>query len=259
MKRGRPGGRSDHLGQYRLRRASRFKDFRRHGNVFGTVCPFERSHVLRHRIHHDQLRYRHGLPPGVSRATGAAMIMCANLTRSRMRRQKAAVYNWASGHAVQIRAVGDTTQYGRCGLQCSCPLSASTMLTRLLRTALPVALGATFGLQTAHADIYTWVDAAGSINVSNLAPPDDVHVTKVMHASASAAATGDEPARDTTRLAEMRALAERVRQLEDEVESARRQVPPPVDSRVVPMPPMVQYVVNPAPALAQYPVVEAPP
>jgi len=187
------------------------------------------------------------------------MIMCANLTRSRMRRQKAAVSNWASGHAVQIRAVGDTTQYGRCGLQCSCPLSASTMLTRLLRTALPVALGATFGVQTAHADIYTWVDAAGSINVSNLAPPDDVRVTKVMHASASAAATGDEPARDTTRLAEMRALAERVRQLEDEVESARRQVPPPVDSRVVPMPPMVQYVVNPAPALAQYPVVEAPP
>ena len=132
------------------------------------------------------------------------------------------------------------------------------MLTRLLRTALPVALGATFGLQTAHADIYTWVDAAGSINVSNLAPPDGVHVTRLMHAGAPAAAIGDQTARDTTRQAEMRALAERVRQLEDEVESVRRQLPPPVDYRPVPLPPVVQYV-NPAPPLTQYAVIEAPP
>ena len=154
-------------------------------------------------------------------------------------------------------AAEDTTQCGRCGLQCSGRLSASTMLTAFLRIALPVALAGAFGLQTARADIYTWVDASGSINVSNLAPPDGVHVTKVMRASA--AATGDQPARDARRQAETQALAERVRQLEDEVELARRQVPPPVDYRPVPLPPVVQYIVNPAPPLTQYAVIGAPP
>jgi len=133
------------------------------------------------------------------------------------------------------------------------------MLTPLLRIALPVALAGAFGLQTARADIYTWVDASGSINVSNLAPPDGVRVTKILHASAPSGATGDEPARETTRQAEMRALAERVRQLEDEVELARRQVPPPVDYRPVALPPVVQYIVNSPPPLTQYAVVEAPP
>ena len=133
------------------------------------------------------------------------------------------------------------------------------MVKRFFRITLPVALAGVLGFQTADADIYTWVDAAGSINVSNLAPPDGVHVTRVMHASAPAAATGDQPVRDTTRQAEMRALAERVRQLEDEVESARRQLPPPVDSRMVPMPPIIQYIVNPAPPLTQYAVIDAPP
>ena len=131
------------------------------------------------------------------------------------------------------------------------------MLTRLLRIALPVALAGTFGLQRAHADIYTWVDASGSINVSNLAPPDGVRVTKVMHASAPTAA--EEAARDATRQAETQALAERVRQLEDEIELARRQVPPPADYRPAPLPPVIQYIVNPAPALTQYAVIEAPP
>jgi hypothetical protein len=131
------------------------------------------------------------------------------------------------------------------------------MLTRFLRMALPVALAGTFGLQCAHADIYTWVDASGSTNVSNLAPPDGVRVTKVMHASAPAAA--DEAVRDATRQAETQALAERVRQLEDEVELARRQVPPPADYRPLPLPPVVQYIVNAAPQLTQYAVTETPP
>jgi hypothetical protein len=131
------------------------------------------------------------------------------------------------------------------------------MLTRFLHVALPVALAGTFGLQPAQADIYTWVDASGSINVSNLAPPDGVHLTKVMRASAPAAA--DEAVRDAARQAETQALAERVRQLEDEVDLARRQVPPPVDYRPVPLPPVVQYIVNAAPQLTQYAVTEAPP
>ena len=62
------------------------------------------------------------------------------------------------------------------------------MVTLLLRASLPAILAGTFGLQLAHADIYTWVDASGSINVSNVAPPEGVRVTSVMHESAPAIA-----------------------------------------------------------------------
>lgn len=118
------------------------------------------------------------------------------------------------------------------------------MLAPVLRVALPVALAGTFGLQTAHADIYTWVDASGSINVSNLAPPDDARVIRVMHESAPAA--GD----DAARLAQ--ALAERVKQLEREVELSKRALPPPPDYAPnyapnyapIPAAPTVQYTVQ---------------
>jgi hypothetical protein len=129
----------------------------------------------------------------------------------------------------------------------------SIMLTRVLRAALPAFLASAFGLQPAHADIYTWVDASGSINVSNVAPPDGVRVSKVTHESAPADA-----AREAARLAEVQALAERVRQLEDEVAFARRPMPPPMEYRTPPAPPVVQYFFNAAPSPAQYPVDMAP-
>lgn len=132
------------------------------------------------------------------------------------------------------------------------------MLIRVLRIALLIALGGTFGLQHAHADIYTWVDASGSINVSNLAPPDGVRVTSIMRASAPAA-MGDETARDAARQAKTRALEDRVRQLESEVELARREVPPPVEYRPIPAPPVVQYIVEPPPVFVQYAVSAPPP
>ena len=135
----------------------------------------------------------------------------------------------------------------------------SIMLTRLLRASLPAVLAGTFGLQLAHADIYTWVDASGTINVSNLAPVEGVRVINVMHASAPATATRDDAARDAARQAEVQALAERVRQLEDEAELARRQVPPQVEYRAIPAPPVMQYVVDLAPPPAQYAVNVAPP
>ena len=87
--------------------------------------------------------------------------------------------------------------------------------TRLLRAALPVVLAGTFGLQPAHADLYTWVDASGGVNVSNLAPPEGVRITNVIPASPTATHDAREAARD----AEVQALTKRVRQLEDEVES----------------------------------------
>jgi hypothetical protein len=128
------------------------------------------------------------------------------------------------------------------------------MLTPVLRAALPAVLASTFGLPLAHADIYTWVDASGNINISNLEPPEGVRVSKVTHESAPAAA-----AREAARLAEVQALAERVRQLEDEVEFARRPMPPPMEYRGLPAPPVVQYFVNAAPPPVQYPVDMAPP
>jgi len=95
------------------------------------------------------------------------------------------------------------------------------MPTRLLRATLPVVLAGTFWLQPAHADVYTWVDASGGVNVSNLAPPEGVRITNVIVASAPKATTRDDSARETARDAEVQALTKRVRQLEDEVEPQR--------------------------------------
>jgi hypothetical protein len=131
------------------------------------------------------------------------------------------------------------------------------MRTRLLRASLPAVLAGTFGLQLAHADIYTWVDASGTMNVSNLAPPEGVRVAKVMHSSAPATATRADAARDAAHQGEVQALAERVRQLEDEVELARRQAPPQSEYRSIPAPPVVQYFVMPPPP-PQYAVNPAP-
>jgi uncharacterized protein DUF4124 len=125
------------------------------------------------------------------------------------------------------------------------------MIARALRAALPAILAGTLGVQVAHADIYTWVDASGAINVSNLAPPDGVRVTKILHASAPETVAREDAARDAARQVEAQALAERVRQLEDEVAFAERQAPPRVDYPPVPAPPVVQYIVEPAPPLMQ--------
>jgi hypothetical protein len=121
------------------------------------------------------------------------------------------------------------------------------MRTFLLRASLPAILAGTFGLQLAHADIYTWVDASGSVNVSNLAPPDGVRVASVLHESAPAAAARAEAAREAARHAEVQTLAERVRQLED-IELIKGQAPPLADYRAIPPPPVIQYVVVPPPA-----------
>jgi hypothetical protein len=126
------------------------------------------------------------------------------------------------------------------------------MLTRLLWASLPAVLAGTIGMQSARADMYTWVDSSGSINVSNIAPPDGVHVTSVSKPSAQELAARDAAARDAARQAEVQALSDRVRQLEDEVQLGNRQAPPQVEYRPVPPPPMMmQYAPSPMPA-AQY-------
>jgi len=63
------------------------------------------------------------------------------------------------------------------------------------------------------------VDASGGINVSNLAPPEGVRITNVIVASAPKTMPRDDAAREAARDAKVQALAERVRQLENQVES----------------------------------------
>lgn len=126
------------------------------------------------------------------------------------------------------------------------------MLTRLLWTLLPAMLASAMIVQPAYADVYTWVDRSGSINVSNLAPPDGAHVTNVIHASPEEIAAREAAVREAARQAEVQALAERVRQLEGEVHLASLPPPPLVQYRAAPQPPMVQYIADPTPPAMQY-------
>jgi len=122
------------------------------------------------------------------------------------------------------------------------------MSTYLLGRALPALLAFACGLPVAHAEIYTWTDASGRVNLSNLTPPDGVKVTRVVHESAPKAAPvtpRQEVARDTLRDAEVQVLAERVRQLQYEVELAKRPAPQPVEYRGPPAPPIIQYFAQP--------------
>lgn len=128
---------------------------------------------------------------------------------------------------------------------------ASTMFTRFLSASMPVLLAGTLGLPLAHADIFTWVDAYGTINVSNLPPPDGVAVTKVTHEVPSTPARED-AARAVAQQSEVRALEARVGQLEGELEMATRQAPPPPMAYApAPAPPVIQYF-DFAPPAMQY-------
>ena len=129
------------------------------------------------------------------------------------------------------------------------------MSTHLLRKALLSLLAFACALPVVHADIYTWTDDTGRVNLSNLTPPEGVKVTRVVRESAPKAAPREEPARDALRDAEVQALAERVRQLQYEVELAKRPVPQQVEYRPMPAPPIIQYFAPPEP---QY-VAAAPP
>jgi len=118
----------------------------------------------------------------------------------------------------------------------------------LLRAAWVAGLACSVGAGFAHADMYTWVDPTGRVNVSNLPPPDDVRVTSVTHEIAQKVAARSDAARDAAREAELQILSDRVRQLEREVELASRPVPPPVmQSAVVMQWTPVQYQIEVAP------------
>lgn len=121
----------------------------------------------------------------------------------------------------------------------------------LLRPAIAAILAGALGMPLAHADVYTWTDASGRLNVSNIAPPEGVRVSRVVHEDPSRVWPATPP-RDAAREAEMQALTDRVAELQDEVDRAQRQPPAPVVAyRAVAAAPPVQVTVNvvpPAPA-----------
>jgi hypothetical protein len=119
------------------------------------------------------------------------------------------------------------------------------MATYLRPEALAFLVAIAFGSQFAHADIYTWVDASGSTNVSNVSPPEGVRVTRVTHENPQPTVRA-QPARDAMHDAEIQALSERVRQLQREVELARAYAPP------LPQP-MAYPAIPPAPSPAYAP------
>src|SRR6478672_6987900 len=101
------------------------------------------------------------------------------------------------------------------------------------------------GISPASADIYTWTDAGGRVNISNLAPPEGARVTSVLHEAPKPARS---QAVETAPQPDVRALAERVMQLESELDLARRQPPPTVVYAAAP--PQPQYSAQPIPQYA---------
>lgn len=121
---------------------------------------------------------------------------------------------------------------------------ASIMYPHLARTTLVALLA--LGPSIACADVYTWTDASGRLNVSNLAPPDGVRVDSIIREEAPKVTPAAAAAREAARNAQLQALNERVAQLQDEVDRAK-QAPPVVYHAAPPSPP-VQVTVNVMPS-----------
>lgn len=122
------------------------------------------------------------------------------------------------------------------------------MPTHLLATALAFALVCIFAQRPAEAEIYTWVDAQGRLNVGNLAPPNDARVTRVVRETPSN--PYNDAARAAAQAAEVEALAQRVDQLQAQLHAAARTAPPLPQVVVVQAPAPAPYVVeSPAPPM----------
>ena len=134
------------------------------------------------------------------------------------------------------------------------------MNDRLLRRwSLVLVLVATLGASLAQADVYNWTDASGRLNVSNVAPPDGVRVTRVIHENPPRVSPGASAARASAQAAEVQALTERVVQLEGEIERAQAPAAPAyrVVAAPIPPPPPVQVNVTVLPQAASAPTYPA--
>jgi hypothetical protein len=126
------------------------------------------------------------------------------------------------------------------------------------RAQLAVPIAVVVGLACAplaRADVYTWTDKSGVTNISNLPPPDGSRVVSVTRTAPKDPAQ-EAALREAAREAELRALNDRVQQLQNEVEQVRREpAPTPVvlQPQYTPAPaaPYVIVVPSPAPAYPQ--------
>lgn len=117
------------------------------------------------------------------------------------------------------------------------------MFQRLAPSLVMIVLAAAVSVAPARADIYTWVDAKGVTNVSNLAPPEGVSVKNI------APSPPKDPAREAAvreaaqHEAEMQALNERLAQMQFALEQSGRAAYPPMAYA----PPPTVVVVQPPP------------
>jgi hypothetical protein len=130
----------------------------------------------------------------------------------------------------------------------------TTMFGRA-HAAVLIAIAGTMYPLSAFADMYVWTDKAGVTNVSNLPPPEGTRIQSVTYAAPKDAAQ-EAAFREAMRQAEMRALNERVQQLQAAVEQARRDPPAPtivVAQAPAPPPPAPQVIVVSPPPAPVYP------
>jgi hypothetical protein len=99
----------------------------------------------------------------------------------------------------------------------------------------------------AMAEIYGWVDPSGSVTYSNLPPPKNARVIDVIE-EAPPPTPQAQAAAEAAHEAEMRALNEKVRQLEQELQFTRYQSAPPPP----PYPSMAAPSYGPPPYPASY-------
>lgn len=123
----------------------------------------------------------------------------------------------------------------------------------LVRVAAACILVSAAALAPARADIYTWTDESGRLNVSNLKPSDNVSLTRVYREDPDTPARA-EAARQAARDSELRTLASRVQELDRELDTAsHRESPPIVSSTILPPapPPDPIAVAPPVPEYAE--------
>ena len=153
---------------------------------------------------------------------------------------------------VTVRAI----QFPRDAIQFR--VAETKMLTRFFFAASAVACA--FAVPLARADIYTWTDASGTINVSNMPPREGARISHLVHETPPPVAAPSDSAREAARQAELRVLSERVRELEAEANAARNPVPPDLTyAPASPPPPAIQYNVTVLPPAPQYAVEPPPP
>ena len=127
--------------------------------------------------------------------------------------------------------------------------------TRKRVAALAAGCAGALACSMAGADIYTWVDASGNLNLSNQPPPEGVRVTNIYRENPAARAHAD-AARAASAREELRALNARVAELERALEKsnenqARPPEPTPLAYAPAPPPPaayasaMAQTIVAP--------------